>query len=96
MPGDADVALVFFEPGQFDPLGGVPEEFFGQGWQDGGGDSEAHELGGLVEVRAEVGHGEGLFSRFGRPREFFQKLASFGDGEFFRLPAKPAACRGRS
>lgn len=33
MPGHTDVAAVFFEPGQLDPLGGVPEEFFGQSWQ---------------------------------------------------------------
>ena len=58
MPSDADVAAVFFEPGQLDSPSSVSEEFLGQGWQDGGGDAEADQLRRLSEIGAEVRDGE--------------------------------------
>ena len=82
MPGDADFAAVFGEPGEFDAGGAVLQGDFGYYGEDGGGDSRAHQLRGLGEVGAEVRGGEDFLFLGGGLPEFFEKLDALGDGEF--------------
>ena len=81
VPGDADFAAVFREPGEFDAGGAVLQGDFGYHGEDGGGDSRAHQLRGLGEVGAEVRGGEDFLFLGGGVAEFFEKLDAFGDGE---------------
>ena len=81
VPGDADFAAVFREPGEFDAGGAVLQGDFGYHGEDGGGDSRAHQLRGLGEVGAEVRGCEDFLFLGGGVAEFFEKLDAFGDGE---------------
>jgi hypothetical protein len=81
VPGDADFAAIFGEPGEFDPVGAVLQGDFGYYRENGGGDSRADELCGLGEVGAEVRGGEDFLFPGGSVAEFFEKLDAFGDGE---------------
>ena len=81
VPGDADFAAVFGEPGEFDAGGAVLQGDFGHYGEDGGGDSRAHQLCGLGEVGAEVRGGEDFLFLGGSLPEFFEKLDAFRDRE---------------
>ena len=74
MPDDADFAAVFFEPGKIDALGGAAQIRFGNRREDRRGDAEAHQLGRLSEIGAEVRDEEGLFAVAFLPRQNLHML----------------------
>ncbi len=79
MPGEADIAAVFGEPGKLDAGHVIAKSGFSHHGEDGGGDSGANELRRLREIRAQMrGREDFLFLR-GSPTQFFEKLDALRD-----------------